>query len=216
MDLSGYGLDEETVKKLSSDIAAHVESEVSGLKAKNNELIDREKSAKTKLEELEIKGEQDKHDAAKALADKEGNLEQYKAALAQEKEAMDSLKAEIQQRNNDALMLEQKTEFSKYITDDPAAQDFMARKFADSLEVVEGKVRPKDLTKSLDDLKSDFLTNDDFKKYVKADVGTGAGAAGSQGAGSAGAGKIDFGGSQSERVNAAVAANPKLATLPQK
>lgn len=212
LDFDSYGLDEDTKKKLKSDY----ESDIAGLKAKNTELIDREKAAKESLEQVKLDTAKADEDAKVALAEKEGDIEKYKAAVAERDTNMAALQREFQEKDNSRITLEGEVKFSASISDDPAAQAYMKSLFRDSVEVVDGQLRPKDVSINLDQLTERLVSDEANSRYVKANVGSGAGSAGSNSGGSASAGKSDFSGSQQEKVNAAVQANPKLAALPLK
>ncbi len=212
LDFTSYGLDEDMLKKIQADY----EKDVEGLKNKNNELIEREKTAKSSLEEFQIKATEEAENAKVALAEKEGDIEKYKAAVSERDEALGSIKREFQEKENSRIVLENEVKFASNIVDDPAAQTYMKGLFRDSVEVVEGQLRPKDVSLSLDQLTNNLVSDEANSRYIKANVGSGAGSAGSTGGGSASAGKADFSGSQQEKVTAAIKANPKLAALPVK
>ena len=84
MDFSKYELSDE----LRATLTADYEADVSGLKLKNTQLIDREKVAKLDLEQSKLDTEQVKHDLAKELATEKGSVADYKLALDTEKEAV--------------------------------------------------------------------------------------------------------------------------------
>jgi hypothetical protein len=56
---------------------------------------------------------------------------------------------------------------------------FMQKQFKDSINVVDGVATPKDATKSIDDVKQNLISDKQFSKYIKTEVGSGAGSAGS-------------------------------------
>lgn len=212
LDFDSYGLDDELKAKIEADYAADIE----GLKNKNAELISREGEAKRSLEEYQLKTAEEVENAKVALAEKEGDIEKYKAAVLERDSAIENIKKEFQENKSESLKLEAEVKFSSKIVDDPAAQSYMKNLFRDNVEVVDGSLRPKDVSINLDQLQERLVSDEAHSKYVKANVGSGAGSAGSTGGGSASAGKSDFSGSQQEKVNAAVQANPKLAALPVK
>lgn len=177
MDLSGFGLDEETQNKI---MEAHNAS-ISGLKNKNSDLVEREGKHKLALEEHVLKSAEDIENAKVALAEKEGSIENYKIAVADKDEALSSLRHEFQQKENDRLINDEKSLFSKSISDDRAAQVYMIGIFEESVEVRDGKVQPKDVSMTMDSLVKGLVSDNAYASYVKAPVGSGSGSAGSNG-----------------------------------
>lgn len=212
MNLDEFELDAEVKEKI---LALH-EADVTGLKAKNSELIEREKGAKSSLEQYQLEQTQAAEDAKVALAEKEGDIEKYKAAVQERDDAMNALKHDILERDNKIVMDGALAEFSNKLSDDPAARSYMQQKFRESVDIVDGQLKPKDVTKDINALTESILNDPAHKAYVKANVGSGAGSAGSTGAGSAFTGSGNFNGNKQDKVKAAVAANPKLASLPVK
>jgi hypothetical protein len=209
MELSGFGLDEETQNKIMEAYNASI----SGLKNKNSDLVEREGKAKLALEESQLKSAEDAENAKIALAESNGSIEDYKKAVAEKEEALSTLSREFQQKDNARLMHDEKTLFGKNISDDEAAQYLMGAKFEEFTEVRDGRVQPKDVSMTLEQLTSKIVSDEKYSRYIKAPVGSGAGAVGSVG-GSASNGKASFSGTKQEQVNAAVAANPALRNLP--
>ena len=66
IDLSSEGAAAEILSRQADNIA--------GLKLKNTDLIAREASAKSDFEASQLETEQEKHNAAKALAEKDGSI----------------------------------------------------------------------------------------------------------------------------------------------
>ena len=212
MDLSSLGLDEDTQVKI---LELH-ESDVKELKNKNYDLIGRIKGAKERSEELEraaLESAEAVENAKVALAEKEGDLVKYKDAVAERDENLAAIQREFKEKDSQRLMSDAKNNFSKVVADDKASQHYMVHEFENSVEVVEGVVRPKDSNLTLEQLTARLISDEANSSYVKAPVGSGSGAAGSF-SGSATTGKASFSGTKQERVNAAVVANPKLANLP--
>ena len=185
MDFTKYGLEGEQLAQAQSDYAA----DVSGLKAKNSDLIEREKVAKGELESSKLETEQSKHDQAKALAEAEGSIADYKIALDNEKEQMTLLKHGFQESENKRLLEGAVNEFSSGLVDDPAGKMYMQSLFNNSVEVKDGVVVSKDATKSMEDLTQSLVSDKANAKYIRAEVGSGTGSVGSTGGdGSAGTG----------------------------
>jgi hypothetical protein len=94
---------------------------------------------------------------------------------------MSDLKLQFQQKENDRLISEQSNTFSKVVADDPASQQYMTGLFNNSVEVVDGVVRPRDVTKTMEQLVDGIVSDGANKRYIKANVGSGSGSAGSAG-----------------------------------
>lgn len=176
MDFTKYELSDE----LRATLAKDYEADVSGLKNKNTELIDREKSIKSTNEELTLKLQTQEEDAKVALAEKDGTVEQYKAAVAERDEKINSIQFEFKETENKRVLESSVNEFSSVLTKDPAHRMYMQKLFQDSVGVVDGVVKPKDPTQSLEDLKQSLVTDKANAKYIAANVGSGTGSAGSQ------------------------------------
>ena len=177
MDFTKYELSDELRATLQKDYNA----DVAGLKSKNNDLIDREKAAKLELDQYKLDAEQEKHTAAKELAEKNGSIAEYKAALDNEKEQMTLLKHEFQQTEEKRLIESAVNEFSTLIVDDPAGRMYMKTLFQQGIEVKDGVVVSKDVTISIEEYEASLVSDKSNAPYIKANVGSGAGAAGSDG-----------------------------------
>ena len=129
------------------------DKDILGLKNKNADLITRESEAKSNLETYKVEAEKEKHETAKALAEKNGSIEDYKVALQNEKDAMVNLEATFQQERDNRVLGDAVSDFSGVIADDPAAKQYMQAQFSSLVEVKDGQVVPKDTTKTIDDLK---------------------------------------------------------------
>jgi uncharacterized protein YeeX (DUF496 family) len=180
MDFSGFGLEDDLIAKLE---AAYEES-VSGLKSKNAELVAREKALKEKLKESDqekITALEEAENLKVEQAEKAGDVEKFKLAIEQRDNAIAALKQEFQDRENDRLISETTGDFLKHVADNDAARFYMEHKFKESIQVIDGQVRPKDASMTLDTLTEKFTTGEEYKSYIKANVGSGAGSAGSNG-----------------------------------
>ena len=180
MNFNDYDLSDELRARLTTDYDANVSS----LKAKNNDLITREATAKQNLEVSKIEFEQGKHDLAKELAEKNDSMADYKAALDNEKEQMTLLKHSFQEANDSRTLSDAVTNFSSGLIDDPAGRMYMQSIFKDSVEVKDGVIVSKDTTKTLQELTQSLVTDKANAKYIKADVGSGGGSTGSDGSNS--------------------------------
>lgn len=175
--------------ELSDELRAALEKEysdsVAGLKGKNSDLIGRLDKQKQEYEASILEQTQAQEDIKVSLAEKEGDIEKYKAAVAEREEALAATKREFQEATNERIKTEALSEFSVALTDDPAGRMYMQKQFTDSIDIVDGEIKPKDVTKSLEDLKRSLVSDEVNARYIKANVGSGAGSAGSDGRGSA-------------------------------
>lgn len=181
MDFDKYELSDE----VKASIKADYEASIAGLKAKNADLIEREQKQRQANEELAVQMASKEEDAKVALAEKEGDIEKYKVAVAERDEVLAKTKREFQEVENGRLRDAALNDFSTSLTDDPAGRMYMQSKFAESIDIIDGQVKPKDVTKSLDELKQALVSDKANASYVKAPVGSGTGSAGSGGSGSA-------------------------------
>lgn len=177
MDFNKYELSDELRATLKKDY----EADVLGLKSKNTDLIERERIAKADLEQSKVDTEQLKHDAAKELATEKGSVADYKLALDAEKEAMTLLKHTFQEEKDSHTLSDAVTAFSSGLVDDPAGRMYMNSLFSNSVEVKDGVVVSKDVTKTLEELKQSLVSDKANARYIKAVVGSGVGSAGSEG-----------------------------------
>jgi len=181
MNFEDYGLEGEVLAKAKTDYEASIQ----GLKNKNAELIEREKTQKLSNEELTLKLQTQEEDAKVALAEKDGTVEQYKAAVAERDEKINSIQFEFKEAENKRVLESSVNEFSAVLADDPAGRMYMQKLFQDSVDVVDGAVKPKDPTRSLEDLTQSIVSDKANAKYIKANVGSGGNSQGSTSGGSA-------------------------------
>ena len=177
MDFSKYELSDELRATLETDYSA----DVNGLKAKNTELIEREKQAKESADKVTLDMTTAEENAKVALAEKDNNVEQYKKAVAERDEKIKSIQFEFQETENKRLLEGAVNDFSSGLADDPAGKMYMQSLFNNSVEVKDGVVVSRDVTKSMEDLKQSLVTDKANAKYIRADVGSGTGSAGSNG-----------------------------------
>jgi len=178
IDYDSYGLTDELKAKLKAD----VEADINGLKAKNSDLIDREKAAKLLADETIVNATKAEEDAKVALAEKEGNIESYKLAVAQRDEKLETITLEFKQKENARAADMAVNEFvSANVSSDPAARAYMESIFRNNIDVVDGAIKPKDVTKSLEDLQKSLVSDEAYSKYIRVDVGSGSGSQGSTG-----------------------------------
>jgi len=176
MVFDDLGLDDEMLAKVQ---AAH-DADVKGLKAKNSDLIEANKTLKSEAEKVALKSAQVAEDAKVALAEKEGNIEQYKAAVAERDEKMKSIEQEFIEKDKARVLDMAVTQFiSDKVDKDPAARKYMESVYRDQLDVVNGELVSKDVTKSVKEITEAIVQDDAYSKYIVSDVGSGAGAAGS-------------------------------------
>ena len=180
MDFTKYELSDELRATLTTDY----ETDVLGLKNKNTDLIQRMDSLKSSTEEQMIELVAKEEAAKVSLAEKDGNIENYKNALANEKEALETVKREFKESESNRILSDSVNEFSSVLANDPAGKMYMQKLFQDSVEVSDGIVKPKDTTKTMEDLKQSLISDKANANYIAANVGSGTGSAGSQSSGS--------------------------------
>ena len=179
MDFTKYELSDE----LRATLIADYEADITGLKNKNSDLILSEKSTKEKLEQLTVEMATQEENAKVALAEKEGTVEQYKNAIAERDQRLETVTREFKETENKRVLEGTLNEFSTVLSNDPAGRMYMQKLFQDSLEVSDGVVKPKDATKSLEDVKRELVEDKANAQYIAANVGSGTGSAGSQSSG---------------------------------
>ena len=175
MDFTKYGLTDEQQALAKADY----DSEIAGLKNKNTELIEREKAQKTENVRLTLEQTTNEENAKVALAEKDGDIEKYKIAVAEREETLATAKREFQERDNSRLLGDAVNGFSDHLSKDPAAREYMQNKFKSQIEIVDGVAKPKDVTLTMETLTQSFVTDKANASYIAADVGSGAGATGS-------------------------------------
>ena len=181
MDFSKYELSEE----LRATLAKDYEADISGLKSKNTDLIQREKTQKEANEALIVQMSTQEEDQKVALAEKEGTVEQYKNAIAERDQKLETVTREFQETENKRLIDSSISDFSSSLADDPAGKMYMQSLYGNSIEIKDGVVVSKDATKTVEDLRQSFISDKANAKYIRANVGSGTGSAGSTGSGSA-------------------------------
>ena len=207
LDLSGTDLTEEQKAVVMGLHTADIELEVTGLKNKNNELIQREKDAKTAGIEAE--------EAAKvAAAEASGDLKAYKKALDDQKAALEKSELANTELTNKGLKADQAAAFMPKISDDPAAQAYMLNKFNESYDIKDGVATPNDVTLTMSQMQENLLKDSAHASYVKADVGSGGGSAATNSNGSSTGVRPNHNGNLQEQTAANAASNPDFAALP--
>jgi hypothetical protein len=176
MNFDDYELSDEVKAKIQADYDA----DIKGLKAKNSDLIDREKTIKDDLEKVQLDFATAEQDAKIAKAESGDNVEAYKAALAEKDALIESTNLAFVAKDNARITDMAVNEFvSSHVSADPAVRNYMEGVYRDSINVVDGKVAPKDVTKDMAALNDSIIKNDAYKNYIKVEVGSGAGSAGS-------------------------------------
>ena len=177
MDLSTLELDDDTKVKI---LALH-EADILGLKNKNTDLIEREKAAKLELETEKLATVQSAEDQKVALAEATNDVAKYKLAVDERDTAMATLKVDIAEKNNEALMATAVDGFSSGLTDDPAGRQYMQSLYKNGVHVVDGVLAPKDVTLDMDKFTSSLVSDKANSSYIKAVVGSGSDSVGSNG-----------------------------------
>ena len=180
MDFTKYELSDELRATLTKDYDA----DISGLKSKNTELIERERVAKESVESMTLEIATTEENNKVALAEKDNDVAKYKLAIEERNDKIKTVQFEFQESNNKRLLESSVNDFSSVLADDPAGKMYMQAQFNGMIEVKDGVVVSKDVTKTVADLKQSLVSDKANAKYIKADVGSGGGSAGSNSDGS--------------------------------
>ena len=177
MNFDDYELPDDVKAKIQLDYDA----DIKGLKAKNADLIGRESAIKGELEKSQLDFATAEQDAKIALAESGDNVEAYKAALAEKDSLIESTKLEFAEKDKKRVTDMAVNDFvSSHVSSDPAARKYMESVYRDSINVVDGEAKPIDVSKTgVKELTQSIVMNDAYKNYIKQDVGSGAGSAGS-------------------------------------
>jgi len=177
MNFDDYELSDEIKAKIQADYDA----DIKGLKDKNSELIERNSTIKAENEKIQLDMATIAKDAEIAAAEVSNNVEAYKKALAEKDDLVESTRLEFAEKDNARVIDIAVSEFtSSHVSADPAARKYMESVYRESITAVDGEVKPKDVTKAtIKELTQSIVMNDDYKNYIRQDVGSGAGSAGS-------------------------------------
>lgn len=181
MKFEDYGLEGEMLAKAQADYESSLNEKVEGLKNKNAELIDREKKVKESNDSLMLEMSTKEENAKVLLAEKEGTVEQYKNAVTERDQKIDSIKREFQESESKRVLSDAVNDFSVGLVDDPASRMYMQSLFKEGVEIKDGVVSTKDVTSNVDDFKALLVSDKANAKHIKANVGSGTGSAGSDG-----------------------------------
>jgi hypothetical protein len=178
-NLDGIDLSSEGA---AAEIMSRHNDNVSGLKLKNTDLIDREKAAKLTTDEMAIRLATQEEEQKVLLAEKDGTVAEYKASLVVRDEKIEAIQLEIKQADENRLIESAVNDFGLLVvTDDKMGRKGMIDTFRDGISVSEGKITSKDGSKSLEELTQSLVSDKANAKYIKAVVGSGVGSAGSKG-----------------------------------
>ena len=177
MNFDNYELSDELRATLKKDY----EADVLGLKNKNIEVHLLLKDSKSEAEELTLKIATAEEDSKVALAEKDNDVAKYKLAVEERDDKIKAVQLEFTETNNKRLLESAVNDFSSVLADDPAGRMYMQSQFNSMVEVKDGVVVPKNVTTKLEDLKKSLVEDKANSKYIKADVGSGVGSAGSDG-----------------------------------
>lgn len=173
-------LAEKFKETLEKTLEEKVAEEVSGLKAKNDELLAEKKAAQRAKEELD----------AKARAEKERYAQengQYQELYESQKQEANSLRQKIEEMNQQVARQKVQSEATKLastLTKDVAKAKLLEEKLSQRLALMDGELRVTDdsgqlTVSSIDDLVSTVRT--DFPFLIDGIQATGGGATRSQG-----------------------------------
>ena len=173
-------LAEKFKETLDKTLEEKIAEEVAGLKAKNDELLAEKKAAQRAKEEVD----------AKARAEKERYAQengQYEELYKSQKQEADSLRAKIEEMNQQVVRQKVQSEATKLassLTKDVAKAKLLEEKLSQRLTLMDGEIRVTDdigqlTVSSIDDLVTTIKT--DFPFLVDGIQATGGGATRSQG-----------------------------------
>jgi len=172
------GLSDEVKAQLAERVVA--KSEFEAVSKKKEELLSETKAAK----EAARKSEQERQEALKSKAEKEGDVEALKKFYEEEKSKiaaeLDEIKTAGKRQKINGLA--QDFVKSKFV-DDPVVFDAISSRFAGRLDIRDGKpvVLSADgaLTgMSIEDLQNEFLNTDSYKRHIVASRASGGSASG--------------------------------------
>ena len=176
MDFTKYGLEGEMLAKATADY----EADILGLKGKNAELIGKEQKLKADMEALALENATKIEDAKlEALAAQNGTIEQYQAQLKEKDDNLAIVKQEFKQAEEGRIMSDKLSEFSSKLADDAAGRMYMQSLFKESVEFVDGQLRAKDQTSSIEQVAEALISDKANARYIATNVGSGAGSVGS-------------------------------------
>ena len=183
MVFDDLGLDDEMLAKVQ---AAH-DADVKGLKAKNSDLIEQNKTIKAESEKTALESAQAVEDAKLLLSEKEGDIVSFKAQQEASKKAIEALKEDFANKEKQRTESEQKLKLDMSVKEfvlsasagDLGSNLALEKAYRDSIQVVDGEIVPIDATKNIKEITQAIVQDDAYAKYVKASVGSGAGAVGS-------------------------------------
>ena len=178
MNFNDYDLSNELRAKLTTDYDANV----SDLKAKNTELIEREKLQKEANESLKLSHATDAEKAKLDIAEASGNVKTYKKQLAESKETLNSVKHEFSQEKDERIKLDALNVFSaNLVSGSDMGRKGMIDTFKENTKVVDGVLVTNDPSMTVESLTSSLITDKANAGYVVVKVGSGAGSTGSNG-----------------------------------
>ena len=199
--------------KLEAAQAAY-DADIKGLKDKVAEKIAIEVSLKSEISELSLKAETAEQRAVVAETEKNGTgaalkAEQDKLAAMElsHKEQLDAIAAENSLKDNQRTIDNSTNEFLKSFVQTPETQLYMKTKFQESVEIVDGVLKPKDASMTMEQLEQSFITGKDYAHNVIANIGSGGNALGATNA------NISDGGKQNEAAEAAKKSGDGIAHL---
>ena len=170
--------------KLEAAQAAY-DLDIAGLKNKITEKTQLETKLKSDISELSLKAETAEQRAVVAEAEKSGTGADLLAAQNKLIEIEDGQKAQLElisaenlQKDNQRSIENSTSEFLKSFVQTPETQLYMKTKFQESVEVVDGVLKPKDAAQTMEQLEQSFITGKDYAHNVIANVGSGANAHG--------------------------------------
>ena len=199
--------------KLEAAQAAY-DADIAGLKNKITEKTQIETKLKADNAELSLQVETAGQKAVVAEAEKNGTGLDLKAAQdkllsmeADHKTQLDGITADNLLKDNQRSIESSTNEFLKSFVQTPESQLYMKTKFQDSVEVVDGALKPKDASMTMEQLEQSFITGKDYAHNVIANIGSGGNALGATNT------NVSDTGSKNEAAQAAIKSGDAIAHL---
>jgi hypothetical protein len=191
LDLTGVeGLSDEAKAQIAELYNQTVVKELTPLKNKNDELIQREKDAKAKADEESRLALEAQQATELEKATKEKDVASLLEVIERHKQETADLRASIAQQDKETAISKVTGSFLERIIDDRAAKHLMKSDFVNRLDHRDGHVVVLNEQgalsgMSVNELAQSMLNDPANKAYVRAEVGSGGSANGSAGRGTA-------------------------------
>lgn len=195
LDFTGLEVSEEVQSKLN----AQYDKDVGGVSAKNAELLGKIKTSKDQAAQAEKDRDDAKLAASEAAMTMAKDNEAWIKARDENAALIQSLKEKNAQQEKDFAIERDGVTLSQEISglvgkhvvpNNPAAAFYMESKYREGLEVRDGRVQPKDVSKDLKQYVQELNDDKGHATYIVGGAGSGGNAPGNQGNSNAGAKEI--------------------------